>query len=322
MRYEGCWGLGIRCQGIILIIICFWIFVLPAEGKIIEQIDFDDAAVLDVVKVLASAAGVDVVVSGKIETRTSVHLKNIEAILAIEQILATNDIAFDRQGDLILISSTPLKRPSKPGAQVLIEAKVLEISESNATKLGLSYGQQTGFFIVGEELTANLKALIAEGSAKVVASPRIATLDDHEAVINIGSRIPYALPVTSGSSSTQWTIDYIDAGVIFKITPQISSDGYITAAIQPEVSSISEWRTTSAGDFPVISTRNARSTLRVKDGETIVVGGLISESERDNISKIPVLGQLPVLGLLFQNKTTEKAKTEIVFMITPRIIKQ
>jgi len=105
-----------------------------------------------------------------------------------------------------------------------------------------------------------------------------------------------------------------------KITPQLGQEGYISTFIQPEVSSISEWRTTAAGDFPVISTRNASATVRVKDGESIVIGGLMSESERENVTRVPVLGYIPVLGLLFQNKNTEKEKTEIVFLITPHVI--
>jgi type II secretory pathway component GspD/PulD (secretin) len=118
----------------------------------------------------------------------------------------------------------------------------------------------------------------------------------------------------------QWTVEYIDAGVKLMITPRLGEEGYITTSIQPEVSSVSEWRTTAAGEFPVITARNAQATLRVMDGETIVVGGLLSESDRENVSRLPILGYLPVVGLLFQNKTVEKAKTEIVFLITPHVI--
>jgi type II secretory pathway component GspD/PulD (secretin) len=216
----------------------------------------------------------------------------------------------------------------QPIPQILIESKVMEISQSDSKKLGISYGNGAYKFITSkdskrtspaEDLTSVLNAMIAEGRANVIASPRIATLDNQEAQINIGSRIPFAVPVTTGST-IQWTIDYIDAGVKLKITPRLGQAGDITTAIQPEVSSISEWRTTTAGDFPVISTRNASATVRVKDGESIVVGGLLSEGVRENISRVPVLGYLPVLGLLFQNKSSEKEKTEIVFLITPHII--
>lgn len=216
----------------------------------------------------------------------------------------------------------------KLAPQILIESKVMEISQSDSKKLGVSYGNGTYKFITSkdtkktspaENLMSTLNALITDGRANVIASPRIATLDNQEALINIGSRIPYAVPVTSGTT-TQWTVDYIDAGVKLKITPQLGQEGDITTFIQPEVSSISEWRTTAAGDFPVISTRNASATVRVKDGETIVIGGLLSETERENTTRVPVLGYLPGLGLLFQNKSTEKEKTEIVFLITPHVI--
>jgi type II secretory pathway component GspD/PulD (secretin) len=217
----------------------------------------------------------------------------------------------------------------KLAPQILIESKVVEISQSDSMKLGFSYGNGAYKFITSkdtrmtspaEDLISTLNALITDGRANVVASPCIATLDNQEALINIGSRIPYAVPVSSGSSSTQWTVDYIDAGVKLKITPQLGQEGDITTFIQPEVSSISEWRTTAAGDFPVISTRNASATVRVKNGETIIIGGLLSESERENISRVPLLGYIPALGMLFQNKNIEKEKTEIVFLITPHVI--
>ncbi|MFH1387549.1 MAG: secretin N-terminal domain-containing protein [bacterium] len=213
--------------------------------------------------------------------------------------------------------------------QILIEGKVVEIAQSDSKKLGISYGNGTVRFVtdkatrktsLAENITSIVNTLISDGKANVVASPRIATLDNQEAMINIGSRIPYAVPVSSGGSTTQWTVEYIDAGVKLKITPQLGQEGDITTFIQPEVSSISEWRTTSAGDFPVISTRNASATVRVKNGETIVVGGLMSETERENIVRVPVFGYIPVLGLLFQNRNLEKEKTEIVFLITPRVI--
>jgi len=216
----------------------------------------------------------------------------------------------------------------KLAPQILIESKVVEVAQSDSMKLGISYGNGTYKFITRKEtkrtspaddLISTLNSLVTDGKANVVANPRIATLDNQEAMINIGSRIPYAVPVNSGSS-TQWTVDYIDAGVKLKITPQLGQEGDITTFIQPEVSSISEWRTTAAGDFPVISTRNASATVRVKNGETIVIGGLLSETERENTTRVPILGYIPGIGMLFQNKNIEKEKTEIVFLITPHVI--
>ena len=217
----------------------------------------------------------------------------------------------------------------KLAPQILIESRVIEIAQSDSKKLGISYGNGSFKFITGketkktslaEDIPSILNTLLTEGRANVIANPRIATLDNQEALINIGTRIPYAVPVTGSGGITQWAVEYIDAGVKLRITPQLGQEGNITTFIQPEVSSISEWRTTAAGDFPVISTRNASATIRVRDGETIVIGGLLSESERENLTRVPVLGYLPGLGLLFQNRSTEKEKTEIVFLITPHVI--
>jgi len=222
-----------------------------------------------------------------------------------------------------------LSQIDKMTPQILIESKVIEVAQSDSLKFGLSWGNGAVRFITSKEnkktaladdISTTLNALVADGKANVIANPRIATLDNQEALINIGNRIPYAVPTSSGSTSIQWSVEYIDAGVKLKITPQLGREGYITTFICPEVSSISEWRTTAAGDFPVISTRNASATVRVKDGETIVIGGLLSNSERENVSRIPVLGYLPGIGLLFQNKSIEKSKTEIVFLITPHVI--
>jgi type II secretory pathway component GspD/PulD (secretin) len=363
--------------------------------QLIEKIDFNDAAVIDVVKILARKAGLDLVISGDnqaaLAKRTSLNLKNISPEEAVEQVLKTNGLDYEKKGNLLMVSLSPqgmgpfqeeieavnldflsakrvlelinkvcpslktscggnessvilqgrgelIKEAKKlissidrPVPQVLIESRVLEISESDSMRLGISYGREAGAFkfitdktsgqtALKDDLLSIMNALVSKGQARVVACPKIATLDGHEAIINIGSRIPYAVPVSNGSTSTQWTVEYIDAGVKLKITPRLGDNGYITTSIQPEVSSISQWRTTTAGDFPVITTRNAQSTLRVKDGQAIVVGGLITESDQENISRLPVLGYIPLLGMAFQNKTLEKVKTEIVFLITPHVI--
>ncbi|MFA4844057.1 MAG: secretin and TonB N-terminal domain-containing protein [Candidatus Margulisiibacteriota bacterium] len=217
----------------------------------------------------------------------------------------------------------------KLAPQILIESKVVELSQSDSLRLGVSYGNGAAKFVtdkttkktsLADSITTTLNALAADGKANVIANPRIATLDNQEALINIGSRIPYAVPVSSGTGATQWAVEYLDAGVKLKITPQLGAEGYISTFIQPEVSSISEWRTTAAGEFPVISTRNASATVRVKDGETIVIGGLMSESARENLTRVPILGHFPLIGFLFQNRIIEKEKTEIVFLITPHVI--
>lgn len=225
-----------------------------------------------------------------------------------------------------------IKSMDQPSPQIMIESRIVEISESGLKNMGLSWGNNGGNFkimvngengkITSDNTFAVLSALISKGEARLIANPKISTLDNNEATVNIGNKIPYAVPVAQNSANPQWAIQYIDAGVSLKITPRLGADGLITVQICPEVSSISEWRSTSAGEFPVISTRNAQTLIRIKDGQTIVIAGLVDESSRENISKIPGLGDIPVIESLFTKKTSEKTKTEIVFMITPHIMAQ
>ncbi len=215
--------------------------------------------------------------------------------------------------------------------QIFIEGKVVEVSQSGLSDIGIIWGNEQGSFKFSidkstggisqsDNILGAVNALVASGKASILANPKITALDGKEAEINIGSRIPYAVPAGTTSTSTQWAIQYIDAGVNLKILPTVASDGTIVSTIKPEVSNISEWRTTSAGEFPVIATRNASVTVRIRDGETLVIGGLLNESDRENISRIPVFSEIPLLGGLFQSKVTEKTKTDVIFLITPHIM--
>jgi len=214
--------------------------------------------------------------------------------------------------------------------QIMIESRIVELTGSSLSSLGVSWANTAGGFKISadtlngrlsaDDITAVISAMVSKGEARMIANPKIAAADNTEASVNIGSRIPYAVPVNTASSASQWTVQYIDAGVSLKITPYIGSGGTISVLIKPEVSSVSEWRITPAGDFPVISTRNAETFVKVRDGETIIIGGLIDETDRENISKVPFAGDLPLIKELFSKRTDEMARTEVVFLITPRII--
>lgn len=284
--------------------------------------------------IVVSTLPLDLSQSGYKKTSKTVELKYIsaeKAVSIINKIMpdllivagerANRIVLRGRESDTLEIAGL-LDKIDQPIPQVLIEGRIYEVAKSDSLKLGLDYNNGTFQFINAkhEDMTTTLNTLLANGQANIIATPRIATLDNNEAIINIGNRIPYAVPVSSSGSLTQWSVEYIQAGVQLKITPRIGKDNQIIVSLEPEVSNISEWRTTAAGDFPVISTRNAKATLRTRDGETIVVGGLDSETERVNTSRIPIIGQFPGLNLLFQNRTVEKTKTEIVFMITPHVI--
>jgi len=119
----------------------------------------------------------------------------------------------------------------------------------------------------------------------------------------------------AGSIVTQ----YLSIGIKLTITPYINADGFVTAEIKPEVSSLKGWRGLY-NEIPWIATRRAETTVTIKDGETIVIGGLISAEERETISKVPFLGDLPLVGVLFRSKRKDKTKSEIIISVTPHVL--
>jgi type II secretory pathway component GspD/PulD (secretin) len=218
-----------------------------------------------------------------------------------------------------------------PIPKIFLQAEMIEVAQSGLEKIGITFGsEQSGFvFSVAkgdgsvkkkEDLNVMVSLLIASGEAELLARPSLTVLNGEEAQINIGSKIPFAVPASNSGATTLWSVDYIDSGISMKILPYVSKERIITATIKPEVSSISEWRTTAAGDFPVISTRNASTTLTVRDGETIAIAGLISNQESKNQSKVPFFSDLPLLGWFFRYEGNQKAKSEVVFLVTPKII--
>lgn len=162
-----------------------------------------------------------------------------------------------------------------------------------------------------------LNALITDGKANVLAKPKIMTINGKEAVINIGGEVPIPV-VTTANNTTTSTIEYKEAGIILKYTPRINADGYITATVHTEVSSPVYVEAMKAYRF---NKRSADTEVRLKDGETMVIGGLIGKEEAKNYSKVPFLGDIPILGSLFKNVNNTKNESEVVIFLTAHIVK-
>ncbi len=163
---------------------------------------------------------------------------------------------------------------------------------------------------------AKLNAMVADGKAQILSRPNITTLQGHEAVINIGGEVP--VPKVSVTNSTTVTsIDYREAGIILRYTPRVNADGHITAQVHTEVSSPVFVDDIKAYRF---RKRSADTTVRLKDGETMVIGGLIGSEESRTMSKIPFLGDLPILGSFFRSVKNSKTDSEIMIFLTARIL--
>lgn len=214
--------------------------------------------------------------------------------------------------------------------QVMIESRVVDISMSDLRNLGLSWGL-TQIPIIGIEgvfpnqitvgvadfaIFARLDALVTDRKARVITAPRIAVVDGNEAEVNLGEDIPIPTIDTAG----RLTFEFKPVGVLLKILPKVNRDGLITTRIAPEVSSVIEFLPTASGPVPRIATRKANTMVTARSGAPIVLAGLISAEERRTVLKVPLLGDIPILGALFRTTTTDRRESEVIFIVTMQVL--
>jgi len=165
------------------------------------------------------------------------------------------------------------------------------------------------------------------GKTKILSSPRIMTLNNQEAKILVGTKDAYITSTTSqtgtGSTVTSQTVNFVDVGIKLYVTPTINKEGFITMKIKPEVSSSVATTLTSEDkktQVPIVTTSEAETTIMLKDGATVMIAGLKREKKSNEIQKIPLLGDIPIIGNAFRNAKRETTTTELVIFITPHIV--
>jgi len=179
--------------------------------------------------------------------------------------------------------------------------------------------------LLASPLSATLNLKLEDGDTNILASPRIRVRNREKAKIMIGSRVPVitntVTPLTTGGAVTTGSVQYLDVGLSVEVEPDIHLDNEVVIKVKLDVSNIIKEVTAEGGTLAYeVGTRNANTVLRLKDGETQILAGLISDADRKTASKVPGLGQMPVLGRLFSSHKDDSAKTEIVLSITPRIV--
>ena len=164
----------------------------------------------------------------------------------------------------------------------------------------------------GRFLNLELSALESEGKGKIVSSPRVITADQVKALIEQGEELPYQAATSSGATSVQFR----KANLKLEVTPQITPEGNVILDV--DVNKDSVGRSTVAGF--AIDTKHVKTQVLVENGGTVVIGGIFTQNERDTVNKVPLLGDIPFLGYLFQNKVRSTSKTELLVFITPKIV--
>ncbi len=260
-----------------------------------------------------------------------------EVIRIAEKLVAANDLA---------------------DPEVMLEIEVFEVSRTRLQELGVEYPNRIGVnslipittvtaatgvvasSTVNTSTQLTLEGLLnlnksrfdvspnpavnfrkTTGDVNLLSNPRIRVRNNEKAKILVGDKVPVITTTSTANVGISESVQYVDVGLKLDVEPRITADNYVNIKIALEVSSLGERTITRNGaTVYTIGTRDANTTLRLKDGETQVLAGLISDDERKNASKLPGLGDIPLIGRLFSNQQDQKNKTEIVLAITPRII--
>jgi type II secretory pathway component GspD/PulD (secretin) len=162
------------------------------------------------------------------------------------------------------------------------------------------------------------------GDTRVLSNPKLVVVNNQEAKIHIGERQAYVTTTTTTGQTTSTIseeVTFVDVGIQLSVTANINDDGYITMKIKPEISSVSSILTTPTNNkIPIIDTALTETTVMVKDGTTVLIGGLRKDEKQNTSQETPWLAKVPLLGLLFKTATDNIARTELLVMITPHII--
>ena len=263
-----------------------------------------------------------------------------------------------RPSRLVQIEEELLKRLDVPERQVMIEARIVEANSSFGNDLGVKWGlayndpngdipqagleaggggsfmtlPKTAGVVTGAAglaggitfgnlltnttiLDLRISALESSGNGKVVSTPRITTLNGGQASISQGTKIPYQSSGNDGPKT-----EFIDANLELKVTPIINPDDTVILEITATNSSIGSFVPTGTGDAPSVNTKEAKTRVLVKNGETTVIGGIFVENETDGESGVPILKNIPILGYLFKTTNVSKSRSELLIFITPRIL--
>jgi|LSQX01.3.fsa_nt_gb type IV pilus assembly protein PilQ len=254
-----------------------------------------------------------------------------------------NTLAVTGSPEMLERISSDIARIDTPIRQVMLEVLIIELTDDarkalgtewqwegtksktdSSSELGLVVSALRSVSSIAYDFTSgiasfllSLRPMVEEGKAKIHANPRIVAMDGHQANIFLGQEQSYIVETESASGNLSRQRIIIKSGVTLNFLAQISSHGDITVKVEPEVSQITGF---NQDGYPIVSSRRANTTVRIADQETFVLGGLVNEFESSSVGKVPILGDIPLIGKLFRTERNERNETEVIIMVTPHII--
>lgn len=226
--------------------------------------------------------------------------------------IVTSGLVTPYDGSQTIYSPTP-NNGSSNGTGVSFPSIANEV-----TGAAFRFGRITDSY----SLDVKISAAQQNGKVKVLSDPKVATLNNVPAKINIQTSIPWTTTdITQGAASVQsQKVSYTNTGISLDVTPTVNADGKVTMVLNPRVSQVASTIATAAGGAPGVDSREASTTVIVSDGETVVIGGMIYDNSADTVYKVPLLGDIPLLGWFFKKKATTRQRLELLIFVTPKII--
>lgn len=268
-------------------------------------------------------------------------------------------ITADDVNNAIVVFATPrdyavvedaLRKLDVPPLQVMIEAAITEVTLTDTLRYGVQWnwlnGNDTGrvtqgtsfpagpaqagfsYFLAGTSISAVLNALEERTNIKVVSAPKLVTLNNQTAALQVGDQVPIssgnAVSVENPNAPIVNSIEYRDTGVILKVTPRVNAGGLVLLDLSQEVSDVNTASNTTSGSSlssPTISTRRISTSVAVQDGQVIALGGLFRDSQSVDKNGVPILSRIPVFGGLFGNHAHHQTRTELIVLLKPHVIR-
>ena len=289
----------------------------------------------------------------------SFYLSNADAkqtAQMVRQLVKTRDLFVDEKLNLLVMRDTPeairvaeklIANQDKGEPEVMLEVQIMEVGDNDLVQAGIQWPGQIGLGLQGAEgipgkvtgteathfnsglvrLTVPDPMLIFRltqqvGRSNLLANPRIRVKSREKAHIHIGDKVPVITTTAGATGFVSESVNYLDVGLKLDVEPQVYLEDDVGIKVSLEVSNIGSQIKTASGTIAYqVGTRNSSTTLRLRDGETQILAGLISNEDRRNSTQVPGLSNLPVAGRLFQSKDDTANKTEIVMLITPRVVR-
>lgn len=287
--------------------------------------------------------------SSQSSTQNAVSYDSYGRVVTYQNLSGTVSAIADTNTNSVIIVTSPQNREilqkildqlDRIPEQVMIETLIVEASLDATNKLGVEWNFKGGssaitsafglaadtaqpqgmrYTLTAKEYSGFLSALKTDNRFEVLSTPRIFTSNNSEAEINISQSLPYVTNQRVDSNGNySYSYSFMDVGIVLTVTPRITSNGYVTMDVTQTANDFVRYTDFNA---PVVNQREAQTTVSVRDGETVVLGGIIKGSLSSTVNKIPILGDLPLLGAAFRSTSQIKSKTELLVFLSPKVVR-